>query len=146
MIGTMRYLLAAGIVAMALLTESALAAPAGLRGFQMPSRNLVCGAYTGPLPAFLRCDIGTGLVPKPSRPKGCKFDFGGTLTLSAKGRARIGCVSDAVLPDPTKAPVLAYGKTWKAGPFKCKSARTGVTCRNAAGHGFFLSRQRWTRL
>jgi hypothetical protein len=68
------------------------------------------------------------------------------LTLSAKGRARIGCVSDAVLPDPSKAPVLAYGKTWKDGPFRCTSAKRGLSCRNVAGHGFFLRRQSWKRI
>ena len=100
----------------------------------------------GSQPAWLRCDISSGLKPKPSRPKGCEFDFGGTLTLGATGRARIGCVSDVVLPNPNKAPLLAYGKTWSYGPFKCHSAKTGLTCRNLKGHGFFLSRGRWTRL
>lgn len=142
----MRYLLAVGVIAMAFLTGSALAAPAALRGFQMPSRNIVCGAYTGSFPAYLRCDIASGLVPKPARPKGCRFDYGSTLTLSAKGRARIGCVSDAVLPNPSKAPVLAYGKTWKDGPFRCTSAKRGLSCRNVAGHGFFLRRQSWKRI
>jgi len=55
-------------------------------------------------------------------------------------------VSDVVLPDPTKAPVLAYGKTWRYGPFACSSATNGLSCRNKAGHGFFLSRALWKRL
>jgi hypothetical protein len=38
---------------------------------------------------------------------------------------------------------LAYGKTWRHGPFTCSSDVTGVTCRNRAGHGLFLSRQSW---
>jgi hypothetical protein len=104
------------------------------------------GGYSGSQPAWLRCDISSGLKPKPSRPKGCEFDFAGTLTLSATGRARIGCVSDVVLPDPTKARVLAYGTSWHYGPFTCKSAKTGLSCRNSAGHGFFLSRASWKRL
>jgi hypothetical protein len=142
-----RYALAAAAVALVVLTGTASASSSsGLKGFQTPSRNIVCGGYTGSRPAFLRCDISSGLKPKPSRPKGCEFDFGGTLTLGATGRARIGCVSDVVLPNPAKAPVLAYGKVWRYGPFKCSSAKTGLTCRNLAGHGFFLSRARWTRL
>jgi hypothetical protein len=48
-----------------------------------------------------------------------------------------------VLPDPGKAPKLAYGKVWHDGPYKCSSAKKGLTCRNAAQHGFFLSRQSW---
>ena len=146
MIKPMRYLLAAGALALTSLAGSALAAQsAALKGFQTPSHNIVCGGYNGSK-AWLRCDITSGLKPKPARPKGCVFDFGGTLTLSAKGYTRIGCVSDAVLPDPRKAPVLAYGKTWRYGPFTCSSATKGLTCRNKAGHGFFLSRERWRRL
>ncbi len=143
----MKYSLAAAAVALVVLSGSASASSqSGLKGFQTPSHNIVCGAYTGSQPAWLRCDITSGLKPKPARPKGCEFDYGGTLTLSAKGRARIGCVSDVVLPDPTKAPMLAYGKTWRYGPFKCRATRTGLTCRNLRGHGFFLSRQSWARL
>lgn len=143
----MKYPLAAATVALVILAGSASASSSsGLKGFQTPSRNIVCGGYSGSQPAWLRCDITSGLKPKPARPKGCEFDFGGTLTLSATGRARIGCVSDVVLPDPTKAHVLAYGKTWRYGPFRCRSTRSGLTCRNRKGHGFFLSRARWARL
>jgi hypothetical protein len=141
----MRYLLVVGGIVMAFATGSALASPsATLKGFQMPSRNIVCGGVNGSK-AWLRCDINSGLKPKPARPKGCEFDYGGTLTLSAKGRTKIGCVSDVVLPNPAKARVLAYGKVWRHGPFRCKSARKGLTCRNKAGHGFFLSRESWKR-
>ena len=42
------------------------------------------------------------------------------------------------------ARVLAYGMTWSGGGgLRCRSAETGLTCRNASGHGFFLSRERW---
>ncbi len=145
-IAWVRYSLVVAVALVVLAGSASASSSSGLKGFQTPSRNIVCGAYTGSQPAWLRCDISSGLKPKPSRPKGCEFDFGGTLTLSATGRARIGCVSDVVLPDPSKAPLLAYGKTWSYGPFKCHSAKTGLTCRNLKGHGFFLSRGRWTRL
>ncbi|MHB8060433.1 MAG: DUF6636 domain-containing protein [Gaiellaceae bacterium] len=142
----MRYSLAAAVVALVLLAGSAAASSqSGLKGFQTPSRNIVCAGYSGVRPAWLRCDITSGLKPKPVKPKSCEFDFGGTVTLSATGRVKLGCVSDVALPDPTKAHVLAYGKTWRYGPFKCRSARAGLTCRNRAGHGFFLSRERWKR-
>jgi hypothetical protein len=36
--------------------------------------------------------------------------------------------------------VLAYGQTFKRGGLLCTSETTGVTCMNAAGHGFSLSR------
>jgi hypothetical protein len=41
--------------------------------------------------------------------------------------------------------VLAYGRTWQRGPITCTSRVTGLTCRNARGHGFFLSRESWRR-
>jgi Family of unknown function (DUF6636) len=47
-------------------------------------------------------------------------------------------------PDPFIHPVyttLAYGKSWTRGRFTCTSRITGVTCRNAGGHGLFISRQ-----
>ena len=38
---------------------------------------------------------------------------------------------------------LPYGRTWRHGAFSCASRVTGVTCRNRAGHGLFVSRQSW---
>ena len=38
---------------------------------------------------------------------------------------------------------LGYGKAWRHGAFRCASAVTGVSCRNPAGHGLFVSRQSW---
>ena len=43
----------------------------------------------------------------------------------------------------SKARVLAYGRSWHAGGITCTSRRTGLTCRNRDGHGFFVSRERW---
>jgi hypothetical protein len=59
------------------------------------------------------------------------------------GGAKIGCVSDAV---GQVKKVLGYGQTFHKGPFTCKSARAGLTCKNSSGHGFFLSKQRWRRV
>jgi hypothetical protein len=53
------------------------------------------------------------------------------------------CVSDT--PTSPQAKVIAYGRTWRGGPFTCSSRTTGLRCSNRAGHGFFLSRQRWSR-
>ena len=60
------------------------------------------------------------------------------------------------------APVLGYGRRWRlrcAKPgdvatcrgrgvvaFTCTSARTGLTCRNATGHGFWFGRLRGSRV
>lgn len=142
----MKTLTVVAAIALALLAGNAAATSAKLIGFQTPTNNIVCAGYTGSQPASLRCDIHSGLKPKPARPKSCHYDFGFSLGLNAKGRAHPLCVSDAVLPDPSKAPVLEYGKTWHDGPFTCKSAKKGLTCRNGAHHGFFLSKQSWKRV
>lgn len=128
-------LLAAGLVA-------AGGADARLASFKTPSGNIGC-VYDSASGGSLRCDILSGLKPKPSRPRGCDLDWGDSLTLARTGRARVLCHGDtAVLPS---APILRYGTTWSRGPFTCTSRRAGLTCENAAEHGFFLSRQSWQR-
>ena len=111
------------------------------RTFQVPSKAIHCG-YTAP-PASLRCDVDGELKPKPRRPARCKLDWALGLTLDRIGRARVVCAGDTV-NDPA-ARVVGYGKTWKRGGIECVVRRKGLTCENAAGHGFFLSRSSWRR-
>ena len=103
--------------------------------FRTPSGNIYC-AYFG----SLRCDIRSGLKPKPARPAGCDFDWGQTLVLSRSGRTSVGCVSDSVL-DPS-ARVLPYGTRWRRGGLTCVSKRTALFCFNPQSHGFSMSRSR----
>ena len=71
------------------------------------------------------------------------LDWGFSLNMGRTSRARTTCAGDTAL-DP-RARVLRYGSTWRQGPFSCTSRTAGLTCRNAAGHGWFMSRQRWRR-
>ncbi len=48
------------------------------------------------------------------------------------------CPTDAAIDG--EQVVLAYGQTFKRGGLLCTSETSGVTCMNAAGHGFSLSR------
>jgi hypothetical protein len=135
--------LLAGALMAALTATMATAASGSYRTFKTPTGNIECGVFIGKKNQTpLRCDIRTGLKPKVKRPKGCHFDFGSTLELKTKGKAIIGCVSDAV--GPVKR-VLRYGQTYRRGPFTCTSARAGLTCKNRSGRGFFLSKRRWRR-
>lgn len=46
--------------------------------------------------------------------------------------------------DPRDVPTpvtLRYGRIWRFRAFTCVSRRTGLTCRNRAGHGLFFSRE-----
>jgi hypothetical protein len=110
--------------------------------FQTPSRNIGC-IYVAPLAAgdqpYLRCDIGGGLHPLPPRPKTCDLDWGYGYQMYATGRAKPFCAGDTA-KDP-RAPVLAYGRTWRKGPFTCLSRSIGLRCANRSRHGFFLSRE-----
>jgi hypothetical protein len=116
------------------------AAQMGIARFQMPSRNIGCGFVpaSSSSPAYLRCDILSGLRPVPRRH--CMLDWTGLL-LGTSTRGQANCAGDTIYS--RSAATLRYGQTWRRGPFSCTSRRTGVTCRSAAGHGFFLTRGRW---
>jgi hypothetical protein len=111
-----------------LVLVAALFAPAGAqaayRDFQSPSGKIGCAFYSdAETPRFVRCD----------------WNGGGdhALTLRETGKGRRTHITDTVRnPD---AKVLAYGKTTTFGPLRCTSRRSGLTCRNKAGHGFTVS-------
>ena len=104
----------------------------------MPSRNIECAEFRDAR-ATLRCDIRRGLKPLPPKPASCEFDWGAGFIMDRRGRAHVSCVSDSI--HSPSARVLRYGTTWRRDGFVCVSRRTGLRCRNASGHGFFLSRE-----
>ena len=65
--------------------------------------------------------------------------------LTAEGRVQITCSGGILYDSPPVYRTLAYGRTWRVAAFVCTSQRVGLTCRNAAGHTLFVSRQRWSR-
>ena len=124
---------------MAALAVVALPAPASaaFRQFIMPSRNIACGGDGH----FLRCDILHHTWKAPKKPRSCEFDWDGSIGMTRRGRVKFQCVSDSMFNNH----VLKYGRTWRNGGFRCTSRVTGLTCRNAAGHGFRVSREKLTR-
>jgi hypothetical protein len=132
------------LAVLALLLAVAPAAAAGLSQFVLPSRNIGC-IYSSPdrytKGYSLRCDIASGLRPEPRREAAaCELDLTG-LSLSPTRRASVTCAGDTAIDRRSR--VLAYGSRWRAGPFTCVSRVTGLTCTSRAGHGLFLSRNRW---
>ena len=96
----------------------------------------------------MECGIKSGLKPPPRRIHCLAGDPNDKrVSLRDLGRAApVLCAGDPgpLLPQiEAKARVLGYGRTWSAGGISCSSATAGLTCRNRAGHGFFLSRERW---
>jgi hypothetical protein len=127
------------------LAKSSSTAPASgaddFAAFRTPSGNIGC-AYTGAggsTKGYLRCDIGTGLKPRPRKPASCQLDYGSGYEMSDTGRAKVVCAGDTVL---RQGFVLRYGKTWRRGGFTCASRLAGLRCTNRSARGFFLSRAR----
>jgi hypothetical protein len=115
----------AAAVALAALVLLGVPATAAAKSFHTPSGNIAClySAKGGP-GAFLRCDV---------------HSLNDTaFRLDRRHRGKRVHVTDAVPAGHT----LAYGRTLRLGPFKCRSRRTGLTCRSRTRHGFFLSRAR----
>lgn len=138
------------VVALVVAAGAALGATAGAARngtFKTPSGNIVCGYFVAASArdTFVECGIESGLRPAP-RNTCTDLDYSGKrVGLTATSRAvPVVCAGD---PGPflfaARARVLAYGRTWRGGGIACTSRRTGLTCRNRRGHGFFLSRQRW---
>jgi hypothetical protein len=134
----LRLLLVA--VAAGLAIPSASATTAKIVHFRTPSKNIACAYSPAEFghAATLRCDILSGLKPQPQ--KRCELDWVGAV-MTRRGKAHPLCAGDTV--HDKRAPILRYGQTWKHRGFGCRSRRIGLKCRNRAGHGFFLSRQRW---
>jgi hypothetical protein len=128
---------------------AAAGARAGTLPFKTPSGSDVCETFLGPGPAFLECGVvNAELVPPPPRPSASAcggLDFAGDrIRLGPSGRPYGFCAGDpGVLAQTAGARILAYGSSTAAGPFRCTSARAGLTCRNRSGHGFVLDGSRW---
>jgi len=110
---------------------------ARLYAFHTPSGNIGCMADNEGGRWELRCDINEKEWSGGSAGPDCDLDEGDSLGMLGTGRTYWVCHGDTVLG---QGRVLGYGQAWQAGPFTCLSSRDGLTCRNAAQHGFFLSR------
>jgi hypothetical protein len=111
-------------------------------GFKTPSNNIYCqfdeGVH-GDVPSYLRCDIKESYGPLPPRPADCDLDWGGAYAVYEEDRpGELFCHGDTTIDDAL--PTLLYGNVWRRGNIRCKSERIGLTCINALGRGFFLSR------
>jgi hypothetical protein len=124
-----------------LLASAFLALPA----FHSPSGNIRCFLTHDNLQCSIaRADYASALQARCIAPP-TELDWHG-FTLGARRKGAVTC-SGGILYDPdTEQPRyvnVPYGRTWHHGAFTCLSRTIGVTCRNASGHGLFLSRQAW---
>lgn len=124
------------LLALALMTSPALADD--YVGFQSPTGNIHCAIYTFDGSAEARCDLRELTPSFTRRPADCDLDWGSAFFVGAAGKAGLACVGDTV-QDP-RNPVLGYGQAVSLGGISCVSAKTGMTCTNAEGHGFSVAK------
>lgn len=72
------------------------------------------------------------------RPAGCEFDWGSSFAVNDTGKGMLACVSDPAAS--SAAGILPYGEAVSLGGISCVSAKTGMTCTNAEGHGFQIAK------
>jgi uncharacterized protein DUF6636 len=112
-----------------------------LTGFHSPSGNVGCKIS----PTGVRCDIDQRDWSPPPRPADCRLDYGHGISIATGEPAHFVCAGDTarVLPPYGGAgEPLAYGEAITAGPMRCDSAESGMTCRDVgSGHGFSISRE-----
>jgi len=119
-----------------------------LPGIRSPSGNIRC-LYVSDTPGFLVCQIATADYESKLRRRCASapyyVDWAG-FSLSAAGKGVVACAGGPAYDPQSEHPryvTLAYGATWRRGPFTCRSATTGVTCTNTAGNALFVSRSSW---
>jgi hypothetical protein len=106
--------------------------------FRSPSDNIHCLIVDMADWQGVRCDIADYTPTFRKRPADCDLDWGAAFEVGASGPAGLACVGDTVR-DPG-APVLGYGQQVDGPGITCTSLQSGMTCMNADGHGFTLSR------
>ena len=107
-------------------------------GFRTPSGNIYCnGGLDG---AHVDCVIVNR--EKGSAPAGISCPAGRSfaVSLDERGRARGDC-GRASVKLSTYSDIADFVLTGRFGKITCLSERTGFSCQNADGHGFFLSRR-----
>jgi hypothetical protein len=137
------FLLLASLAVAATTTDFAVAQSAET-GFKMPSGNIYCmiePAIDSHSVSDLRCDIMQMMSKPPPAPRNCPLSWGDAFAIAENGDFGIRlCHGDTVRNDSLK--VLAYGTQWHQGGYSCTSEPSGVTCMNAKGHGFALSKEK----
>lgn len=127
------------LAAALLLLASPAQAEDDILYFRTPSANIHCMAWNNPSP-YIRCDI-LQIDAEPGPTRDCPVEeglWGHSFLLEEGGSAQAICTNDAVVSEAS--PVLQYGESFSYGSMSCTSERQGLTCENADGGGFSLSR------
>jgi hypothetical protein len=131
--------------ACALLAAGSASATTPLPGIRSPTGNISCFLVSSG-PDLLLCSIAhssyaNALQAKCMRPDGSGVDWHGFELRPTKSGA-LNCTGGILYDNGKYRPryaTLPYGMSWHRAAFTCTSRRTGVTCQNPGGHGFFIS-------
>jgi hypothetical protein len=102
--------------------------------FQTPSGNVHC-LFAG---GRMRCDVVEHSYEVPPRPADCRGDWGGRISLGARGPARLECLTRTHRDE--EAFVLGYGARWIGRAIECEAQEAGLRCANREGRGFWVAR------
>ncbi|MGV9799356.1 DUF6636 domain-containing protein [Mycobacterium sp. NPDC003449] len=107
-----------------------------LTAFGSPSGNVGCQIT----PTGVRCDIDQQDWSPPPRPADCRLDYGKAVAVGVGEPARFLCAGDTARTGSGEP--LAYGAAITAGPIRCESSESAMTCRDTgSGHGFSIARE-----
>ncbi|WP_152477195.1 DUF6636 domain-containing protein [Roseovarius sp. THAF9] len=108
--------------------------------FETPSGNIECSVGIGQTSSDIICEIieKTGPDAQP-RPSNCSATWGHKFSMLETGTVQMECANTPRNSDIAEKAPYGVSATW--GEITCWSERTGFECRNASGHGFFLSRR-----
>jgi hypothetical protein len=113
--------------------------------FKTVSGNILCSSYLDPNDnrPKLRCDIIKYRPAKPvlPMPADCDGGWGNMFIVNDTGKSGLECAGD-LAANPESAGILEYGQEMERYGITCAAEKSGLTCTNKDGHGFFLSRNK----
>lgn len=131
---------AIAVAAIVALPATAYASPAPHK-FITPSGNIWCLVSDGVDGTNgVVCEIREHTYTPPPKPTDCPLAWGDRVSLEPGSAPEVHCHGDTIFEPGT--PTLPYGQARSAGPIRCESQPTGVTCTEATtGHFFRISRE-----
>ena len=112
-------------------------------GFQTPSGNIYCNGHVSGGGGISCTIVERSGALAAAKPSSCNGVWGHDFSLSATGKATLSCETWPGHPQRVDYTDIApYGEHGIFGDIRCDSKKTGFTCRNKSGHGFFLSRRK----
>lgn len=129
-----------GLFALAGFMTLALALPAQAnneRLFHTPSGNIKCDILAGDAITAM-CQI-SGYTPSFPKPADCRGNYGDVFIIEHTGKAYLPCGASVLNANDRYE--LPYDHAVGLGSVMCLVEKTGITCKNKEGHGFFVSRK-----